>query len=72
MELLKFESLEKLKDLVYAQTDDFTVHVDDEYTVSVDQDLNVAALAVHNKGSAAGRVLTIPIWRSERLYFSVR
>ena len=72
IELVEIESFEKLQDLVYGLTGAYIVHVDDEFTLSVDRQLNVAAIAVHNKGSAWGRVLTIPIWRSERCYFSCR
>ena len=45
---------------------------DDEYTVALDYAASVAAIAVHNKGSMAGCVMIIPIWRSDAKYYALR
>ena len=59
------------KDLCYdldALLQDYSVHVDDHYSVVTDTENSIASIAVHNKGSANGRVLNIFVWREAELY----
>jgi ankyrin repeat protein/ribosomal protein S27E len=51
-----------------ALLEDYSVHVDDHYSVAVDPDNSLASVAVHNKGSANGRVMNIFVWREATLY----
>ena len=62
---------ESTRDLQYdldALLEDYSVHVDDQYSVVVDAENSIASIAVHNKGSANGRVMTIFVWREAKLY----
>jgi len=72
LELVEFNSQDKLEWYVSPRLEGFSVHTEDEYTVALDSELKVAAIAVHNKGSLAGRVMIILVWRGEEKYYSMR
>jgi len=59
------------RDLQYdlgALLEDYSVHVEDHYSVVVDAENRIASVAVHNKGSANGRVMNVFVWREAKLY----
>jgi cell division protein FtsB len=49
-----------------ALLEDYSVHVDDHYSVVADAENRIASIAVHNKGSASGRVMNVFVWREAK------
>ena len=72
LELVEFNSINDLKWFINPVLEGYSVHTDDEYTVAQDPQTQVAAIAVHNKGSMTGRVMIIPMWRTDAKFYSVR
>lgn len=71
-ELAEFSSADKLRWFVNPVLESYSVHTEDEYSVAIDVERRVAAIAVHNKGSQFGRILSIPVWKGDFQYYSLR
>jgi hypothetical protein len=61
-------NIDDLRKDVDALLEDCSVHVQDHYSVVLDANNWIASIAVHNKGSADGRMINVFVWREVALY----